>query len=103
MPKRQPNTPRSQVRSALRRLWLRSRERQSALKRDGYCCQKCGIKQSRAKGREVYVEVHHKRNVGNWEEVINLIFLELLCNPEYMETQCKQCHDKKEKYETSLA
>lgn len=93
MGKRQLNTPRSQVRSALRRLWLRSRERQFALKRDGYRCQKCGIKQSRAKGKEVYVEVHHKRSVGNWEEVINIIFLELLCNPENMKTLCVKCHD----------
>ena len=95
MSKRQPNTPRSAVRSALRRLWLRSRERQAALKRDGYRCQKCGIKQSRAKGKEVYVEVHHKIKIRNWERVIDMIYQELLCNPEHMETQCVKCHDSK--------
>ena len=95
MGKRKPNTPRSAVRSALRRLWLRSRERQSALKRDGYRCQKCGLKQSRAKGREVFVEVHHKNPIDkNWERVIDIIYEEILCSPEFLETNCKKCHAK---------
>ncbi len=95
MGKRQLNTPRSQVRSALRRLWLRSRERQSALKRDDYKCQKCGIKQSRAKGKEVYVEVHHKIKIRNWEKIIDIIYQELLINPAWLETLCVKCHDLK--------
>jgi len=94
MGKRKPNTPRSQIKSALRRLWLRSRERNFALRRDGYRCQKCGLKQSRAKGREVYVEVHHLDGVEFWEEIINLIYQSLLCNPEKLETQCLKCHKK---------
>ncbi len=92
MGKRKPNTPRSAVRSALRRLWLRSRERQSALKRDGYRCQKCGLKQSKAKGREVYIEVHHADGVEFWEEIIDLIYRSLLCHPDRLETLCSECH-----------
>ena len=68
--KRLPNTPRSKVRAALRQLWLRSRERAAALKREKYTCQRCGVKQSKAKGKEQKVEVHHKEGIGNWEIVI---------------------------------
>jgi 5-methylcytosine-specific restriction endonuclease McrA len=95
MGRRKPNTPRSQVRSALRRLWLRSRERAAALKRDNYTCQKCDAKQSRAKGREVYVEVHHTQGVLNWEMMIDYIFRHLLCDPKWLETLCKECHKAK--------
>ena len=91
MGKKLPNTPRSRVRAALRQLWLRSRERASALKRDKYCCQKCGIKQSRAKGKEVYVEVHHKELI-DWEALIDLVYERLLVNPEKLTTICVDCH-----------
>ena len=94
MGKKLLTTPRSKVRAALRQLWLRSRERQAALKRDGYTCQNCGVKQSRAKGREVYVEVHHD-NIGvgiNWEKVIDLIYNEILVSPSMLITMCTECH-----------
>ena len=52
MGKKLPTTPRSRVRSALRKLWLSSRERSAALKREEYCCEVCSVKQSTAKGRE---------------------------------------------------
>jgi len=95
MPKKSLNTPRSQVRSALRRLWLRSRERSLALRRDNYRCQKCGIKQSRAKGKEVYVEVHHIEPDGiQWEQMIDYIYRYLLVNPKELETLCLSCHLK---------
>ena len=61
MGKRLLITPNSKIKASLRQLFLRSRERAAAIKRDGYTCQVCGAKQSRAQGREVYVEVHHKR------------------------------------------
>ena len=96
MGKRLPNTPRSRVRSALRQLWLRSRERAAALKRDRYTCQVCGRKQSRAKGKEFDVQVHHKPGIGNWEEVINSVYQGILCDPDELETLCTQCHDKRE-------
>jgi len=92
--RRKLTTPRSQVRSALRRLWLRSRERQAALKRDRYTCQGCRVKQSRAKGREVKVEVHHVEGVLNWELMLDYVYRHLLCDPKHLETLCKECHEK---------
>jgi 5-methylcytosine-specific restriction endonuclease McrA len=96
MGKKLPNTPRSKIRAALRQLWLRSRERAAALKRDGYTCQGCGRKQSKAKGKEFAVQVHHKAGVIDWEELIDLMYKSgLLCQPEGLETLCKECHSKK--------
>ena len=92
MGKKLPYTPNSQIKSALRQLWLRSRERAATLKRDQYTCISCGKKQSRAKGKEVFVEVHHKYGVLNWNEIYNSIRKNLLCDPSNMETLCKDCH-----------
>lgn len=94
MGKKLPNTPRSKVRNALRQLWLRSRERAAALKREKYTCQRCGVKQSKAKGKEQKVEVHHKEGIGNWEIVIDAIISEILCDPSNLEVVCPNCHDK---------
>ena len=92
MGKRKLTTPKTQVRAALRRLWLRSRERAAALRRTGYCCERCGIKQSRAKGREVYVEVHHKGGV-DWGGLIDMVIERLLPeDPDQLEVLCKDCH-----------
>ena len=94
MPKKDPNkTPRSRIRACLRQLWLRSRERAAAIKRDKYTCQKCGAKQSKAKGKEVKVEVHHKEGI-DWDMIIDLIQANILQTPEDLETLCKHCHDK---------
>lgn len=92
-------TPRSKVRNALRMLFLRSRERGFAIKRDKYSCQKCGVKQSKARGREVSVEVHHLSGICNWDQIIDLIYEQLLCPPEGMETLCKECHVAETKQE----
>lgn len=92
--KKSPFTTNSTIRQSLRRLWLRSRERSSALKRDGYTCQKCGRKQSKAKGKEFSVEVHHKKGILNWESLFKFIRTSLLCNPDHLETLCKDCHEK---------
>jgi 5-methylcytosine-specific restriction endonuclease McrA len=94
MTRKLPYTPKSRVRSALRQLFLRSRERAKRLKEDGYTCQRCGVKQSRAKGREVYVEVHHKHGVCNWSEIFSVIYKHLLCHPDGMQTLCRECHSK---------
>ncbi len=83
------------MRSAMRRLWLQSRERQAALKRDQYKCSECGIKQSKAKGREVKVEVHHVEGILNWDRLFEYINNHLLCDPKYLETLCKECHAKR--------
>ena len=96
MGKRLPYTPNSRIKSALRQLWLRSRERAKRLKQDNYTCQRCGKKQSRAKGRKVYIEVHHRHGVCNWDEIYRVIREQLLTNPENLETLCKDCHKKEE-------
>jgi len=93
-PRRKPVTPRSRVRSALRRLWLTSRERAEALKLAHYTCRGCGAKQSRAAGREVFVEVHHQNMVENWEKLIDMVYESLLCKPDDLIVLCHDCHDK---------
>ena len=99
--KRSPRTPRSQVRSALRRLWLRSRERQAALKRDKYSCCMCGAKQSRAKGKHVYVEVNHLDGI-EWQNILDYIYRHLLVDPARLETLCKEDHEKETKRQRGL-
>jgi 5-methylcytosine-specific restriction endonuclease McrA len=101
--KKKPQTPRSQVRSALRRLWLRSRERAAALKRDKYTCQECGVKQSKAKGRRVDVEVDHLDGINDWERMIDYIYRHLLVPPERLETVCKKDHEIRGKQRKDLA
>lgn len=92
MGKKLPHTPSSQIRSALRQLWLRSRERQAAIKRDGYACCCCGAKQSKAKGREVAVEVHHIHGVDHWAELIEYVRKLILVDPGSLVTLCRACH-----------
>lgn len=89
--RKKPETPRSRVRSALRQLWLRSRERAKALKDAGYRCQGCTVKQSVAKGKEVRLQVHHGPPI-DWDGLIDLIFERLLNANQY--PLCKKCHDK---------
>jgi predicted HNH restriction endonuclease len=96
MGKKLPTTPRSRVKHSLRRLWLQSRERASALKRDKYTCMMCNKKQSKAKGKEFKVQVHHLENIKHWERVIDMVYKEILCNPRYLLTLCPQCHKKRE-------
>jgi len=103
MGKRLPTTPRSRVRQALRQVWLRSRERQAALKRDQYTCRKCHRKQSAAKGMEFNVEVHHLAGVVNWEEVIDSVYEHILCSPDLLETLCKECHEVETKQQQEEA
>lgn len=95
--KRKLTTPRSQVRSALRKLWLRSRERAAALKRDGYTCQECDRKQSKAKGREFAVEVDHLDGIS-WESMLDYIYRHLLVSPDRLETVCKEDHAKRTEF-----
>jgi hypothetical protein len=86
-------TPRYKVKAALHQLFLRSRERVAAMKREGYCCEICGIKQSVAKGREVKIQVHHINGI-DWEYMIDMVYDKLLCGPEAMRVLCKECHKK---------
>lgn len=95
MSRKKPTTPRSQVRSAIRRyIWLRSRERATALKRDKYTCVDCGKKQSKAKGRVVNIEVDHLDGI-QWEQVIDYIIRHVLPPPERLETVCDLDHAKR--------
>jgi 5-methylcytosine-specific restriction endonuclease McrA len=94
MGKKVSYTPRSKVRAALRQLWLRSRERAAALKRDNYTCQHCHKKQTLAKGKEFKVSVHHIHQINNWDKVIDKIYEEILCNESQLMTVCDNCHDK---------
>ncbi len=94
MGKKLTYTPNTRIRSALRQLFLRSRERAACLKASGNCCEACGVKASKAKGREVSVYVHHKDGICNWEEIFEVIRKNLLCPPEQMQALCKECHEK---------
>ncbi len=93
MPKKLPYTPNSRIKSMCRQLFLRSREHAAVLKRDKYTCQTCGKKKSVAKGKEVKVQVHHRNNITNWQEIYDTIRKHLLCDPAEMEVLCKGCHD----------
>jgi 5-methylcytosine-specific restriction endonuclease McrA len=87
-------TPRHRIKGMLRQIWLRSAERGAALKRDNYSCQICGVKQSKAKGKEQKVEVHHKKGIDVWDKIIDLIYEHLLCDVDDLQTLCPDCHDK---------
>lgn len=100
--RKKPSTPRSQVRSVLRRyIWLRSRERRAALMRDKYTCVDCGAKQSKAKGRVVKVEVDHLDGAG-LDKVIDYIFRHLLVSPDRLETVCKADHEARTKQRRAI-
>ena len=102
MGKKTEYTPKSRIRQALRQLWLRSRERSAALKRENNTCQSCKRKASTAKGKEFKVEVHHKDGVLNWEEIFDVIYKFLLCPETELEVLCKECHDNLHKKEELL-
>jgi len=91
MGKKQPNTPRSRIRAAIRQLWLRSRERAAVLKKADRRCIKCRAKGSIAKGREVKLEVHHEPEI-DWDGIIDLIADRILEAPQFC--LCKDCHRK---------
>lgn len=89
-------TSKTHIVHMLRKLWLRSAERSFALKREGYSCEECGVKKSMAKGKEQKIEVHHKEGIGNWDEVIEKIREQILCDPDHLEVLCPRCHGMKE-------
>jgi predicted HNH restriction endonuclease len=92
MPNKKETTPRSRIRSALRQLWLRSRERGIKISQAKYTCERCGVKQSKKKGFEQKVEVHHKKGIGNWDMVMDVVQKEILCSPDDLEVLCPECH-----------
>jgi len=92
MGKKLPYTPNSRIRSALRQLFLRSRERGNVIKTAKYTCCKCGRKQSKAKGKELAVQVHHRSGI-DWDGLFDDIRKRLLDETD-MEVLCTDCHDK---------
>lgn len=94
MGRKLPHTPNSRITACLRQLWLRSRERAKALKEHSYCCAECGVKQSKAEGKEVKLEVHHDPPI-NWNGLRELVRERLLNVPQ--RPLCKDCHEKAHK------
>jgi hypothetical protein len=87
-------TSKTHIVRGLRQIWLRSTERGDALRATKYCCASCGVKQSKKKGHEKKVVVHHKEGVLNWDEIIECIRKNLLCSPDKLEVLCPDCHNK---------
>lgn len=88
-------TPKYLIVRQLRQLWMRSREKSAAMKRDNYSCVCCGVKKSVAKGKEQKIEVHHKKGEINWDKLVKVLREDLLCSVDDLETLCPDCHDKK--------
>ena len=70
---------------------MRSPERGQALKRDGYRCTTCDVKQSKAKGRAVKVVVHHIDGV-RWTGTFREMAEDMFCPPSRLTTLCVGCH-----------
>jgi hypothetical protein len=87
-----PFTPRSQIKAALHKLWLESRERREALYRTSYCCAKCRRKASKAKGREFAVSVHHLDGI-DWIALVDLVRERLLPSPDRLMPLCHEDHE----------
>lgn len=95
MGKKLPHTPRSTIEAAIKRyIWLRSRERKAALQRTKNHCQECGKKQTRKKGKELILEVHHIDG-AQIKAIIDEIYKHLLCHPDRLVPLCGECHKKK--------
>ena len=91
MKKKSSSTPRGRIRSAIRQLWMRSRERATALKSTKYSCSKCNVKQSVAKGRIVKIQVHHEPAIDkHWKYILDYIAKHILESNQI--PLCVKCH-----------
>lgn len=93
MKKPPTHTTQAMFRSLLRSNWLRSPERKDALKRTGYCCERCGVKQSKAKDRVVKINVHHPKGV-NLDKCYAEAKKEMFVPSDDLEVLCVSCHDE---------
>jgi 5-methylcytosine-specific restriction endonuclease McrA len=86
-------TTRNKIKGMLRQMFLRSCERNQCLQRDRYTCQICKRKQTKKQGQELSVQVHHKKGIDVWTNIIDLIQEQLLCDVDELQTLCCDCHD----------
>jgi hypothetical protein len=89
--KPQTETARYRIKSVLQRLWMWSPERRNRLKFDNYQCVQCKAKQSKAKGKEVSLNVHHIKET-DWKRIQDVIYEELFVSLDKLECLCKDCH-----------
>lgn len=87
MKKRKPVSYVSRVSSALRRIWLWSELRRTALKQADHCCEECGA--SKKDGAKL--EVHHSEPVDMTKEA-KRICDKLFPPIETLDVLCKDCH-----------
>jgi len=80
MAKKVPYTPNNRIRSSLYRLFLKSRERNRAMKK-GVVCVECGSSDN--------LQCHHIRGI-DWDRIFKVIREELLTDD--LEPLCKECH-----------
>ena len=74
---------------------------QPAYERDKYTCVECGVKQSKAKGKEQKVQVDHVNGI-DWEGMIDYIYRHLLVSPEQQETVCPKDHSKRTEFRKQI-
>jgi len=88
------------VKSGLRRIWSRSKQRQSALKlaRISYGLYTCGECKSTCKRKEI--EVDHIIPVGKFI-TFDLYIERLFCDTKGLRVLCKECHKAKTKIDKS--
>lgn len=80
----------------LSQIFLRSRERAAAVKRESGRCQSCGVKgrpKAIRNGPAVALQVHHLDG-GGIDEIMNLIYTRLLCHPSRLQVLCRACHEE---------
>lgn len=78
--------------SALRMIWLRSQERGDAIRSTDRRCVSCGVRESKAKGKEAKITVHHVKR-PDWERIVRVIKEELFSDIQWLWPICPDCHD----------
>jgi predicted HNH restriction endonuclease len=84
-------TPLGQIKRAVRLCWLRSRERNQAIKDAGRACTKCGKHSSVAVGRKVVINAHHTHGI-DWDGICRDIRDRVFQTPADYTVLCEDCH-----------